>query len=506
MTEESVRPLFILSFRQRDELAEVAVRGGWRPVAARRDDGLARRVAASGAAVVVIDARGAVDDGLAATRAIGEQVARDHLALLALVSRGDATRLGEFRASGATHFLASPMREIELIEALRFAELHAERAGGGGRVSEARAAEPLGWRYDPVRRSLQMSPSLAALLGVAPDGRLRAALARLPAAQREQLRQAIRRLSNEASTAFAHEIAGLGRVVAHLQHDRRTGRIHGLIEPLGDPPDAGAAVRDLFQRRSRSIAALARELPGALARGEIDVLFQPQVEIASGRIAGVEALARWNHPRLGEVGAEALLAAAAHGGRSGELATHLHRRAFDVAAHWPARLDALRLSVNVGAEDVAAPDFVAAMLERVDASGFSRARLTVEITESGLIENLDAAAATLSALRFAGLRVAIDDFGTGYSSLAYLNSLPVDYLKLDKALTVGIAGSPRDRVVVRGVIDMARSLGMEVIAEGVETAVQRDLLASEGCRYFQGYLCAPPIDGAALVALVDQAT
>ena len=100
------------------------------------------------------------------------------------------------------------------------------------------------------------------------------------------------------------------------------------------------------------------------------------------------------------------------------------------------------------------------------------------------------------------MRVAIDDFGTGYSSLAYLKALPLDYLKIDKTLAEDITGSTRDRIVVRGVIDMARSLGLSVITEGVETRAQLSLLAREGCNYYQGYLCSPPIDSATLEAML----
>jgi EAL domain-containing protein (putative c-di-GMP-specific phosphodiesterase class I) len=129
----------------------------------------------------------------------------------------------------------------------------------------------------------------------------------------------------------------------------------------------------------------------------------------------------------------------------------------------------------------------------VKESGFAPERLTVEVTESGLIEDLAGAAALLARLRSGGLRVAIDDFGTGYSSLAYLKALPLDYLKIDKRLSQDIAGSTRDRIVVRSVIDMARSLGLGVIAEGVETEEQLALLAGEGCTLYQGFLCAPPL-------------
>jgi len=244
------------------------------------------------------------------------------------------------------------------------------------------------------------------------------------------------------------------------------------------------------------------DLRRALDHDQIDILFQPQVEIQSGRIMGVEALARWRHPQLGELGAVPLFATAARSDFVVQLSTHVQQRALSLAATWPKSLTDLRVSVNVTAADMALPGFAEDFLARVDEAGFPRERLTVELTESGLIADLAGAADLLARLRGAGLRVAIDDFGTGYSSLAYLKALPLDYLKIDKTLADDITGSTRDRIVVRGVIDMARSLGLAVITEGVESETQLTLLAREGCNYYQGYLCSPPIDSAALEALV----
>ncbi|MFD2500332.1 EAL domain-containing protein [Rhizorhabdus histidinilytica] len=149
-----------------------------------------------------------------------------------------------------------------------------------------------------------------------------------------------------------------------------------------------------------------------------------------------------------------------------QLSTYVQQRALEVAASWPEHMGNLRLSVNVTAADIAQPNFVEDFLSRVDKAGFPRDRLTAEVTESGLIADLAGAAGLLAQLRGAGLRVAIDDFGTGYSSLAYLKALPLDYLKIDKTLAEDITGSTRDRIVVRGVIEMARSLGLAVITEG----------------------------------------
>lgn len=299
----------------------------------------------------------------------------------------------------------------------------------------------------------------------------------------------------------------------------------GIALPEGDVADAEA----LFRRANAALAIardadvgairildadgeaakdhdsrLEADLRGALERDEIDIMFQPQVSVTSGRIVGVEALARWRHPALGQLGAQTLFAAAERSDYMAQLSEHVQRKALECAASWPAALSGLRLAINVTASDIARTDFADHFLAMIDNSGFARRAVTVEITESGLIEDLAIAAGLLTRLRAAGLRVAIDDFGTGYSSLAYLKALPLDYLKIDQHLAQDITGSARDRVVVHGVIEMARSLGLSVIAEGVETEEQLALLAAEGCNLYQGFLCSPPIDRESLVALVSQ--
>jgi EAL domain-containing protein (putative c-di-GMP-specific phosphodiesterase class I) len=214
---------------------------------------------------------------------------------------------------------------------------------------------------------------------------------------------------------------------------------------------------------------------------------------------GVEALARWYHPTHGDIGATTLFAVASRSDYMGKLSNYIQRRALEKAAAWPEALGKLRLSINLTAGDIATRDCAAIFLALIDATGFSRDRMTVEITESGLIDNLSGAAAVFADLRAGGVRVAIDDFGTGYSSLAWLKALPLDYLKIDKGLAQDIAGTTRDRIVVRGVIDMARSLGLAVIAEGVETDEQLSLLAADGCNYYQGFLFAEALTAEGLL-------
>ncbi|ANI76853.1 MULTISPECIES: putative bifunctional diguanylate cyclase/phosphodiesterase [Sphingobium] len=257
------------------------------------------------------------------------------------------------------------------------------------------------------------------------------------------------------------------------------------------------------EKRSRQVDPdqLETDLRLALHRGEIGILFQPQYPVDGVHMVGVEALARWNHPQYGSLGAGMLFAAAERSDYMLPLSAHIQAEALHQAAAWPRALSHLRLSINVTAADIAQPGFMSQFLNLVDGSGFPRARLTVEITESGLIENVGAATALLTALRAEGLAVAVDDFGTGYSSLAYLKSLPLDYLKIDSGLAQDIAGTARDRIIVRGVIHMAKSLGLAVIAEGVETQQQLDLLAREGCDYYQGFLRSAGVASADLVAM-----
>ncbi|WP_294192739.1 EAL domain-containing protein [uncultured Sphingomonas sp.] len=267
----------------------------------------------------------------------------------------------------------------------------------------------------------------------------------------------------------------------------------------------GATTRIAPPAPHRPVAQLAADLHRAIERDEIAILFQPQVALGDNRIVGVEALARWNHPELGELGAETLLAASDRANLGVALSDHILARALASAATWPTELEALRVAVNVTAADLSRPDFAERFLARVDESGIARARVTAEITEGGLIDDLDGATELLTTLRDGGCRVAIDDFGTGYSSLAYLTTLPVDYLKIDLRLTQSIVGDRRHRAVVEGVIAIANALGLETIAEGVETEEQRALLEARGCTYYQGFLCSGAIDSARLSRLIGAA-
>jgi len=301
-------------------------------------------------------------------------------------------------------------------------------------------------------------------------------------------------------------VAGEG---ASLEPDRAEAMLRRASSALADArragPQGGVRVR---VADGQSVALhherIDSDLRMALDRAEIQILFQPQYAMADDRITGVEALARWQHPVHGEIGAGALFAIAERSDFLVPLSDHIHARALAATASWPASLAHIKVSINVTAADIAQPDFVETILEQVDGAGVERGRITLEITESGLIEHISEAAILLSRLREAGLTVAIDDFGTGYSSLAYLKSLPLDYLKIDHTIARDIVGSHRDRIIVRAIIDMARSLGLGVVAEGVETEQQLALLARAGCDVYQGFLRSRPMESDALVRLVEE--
>lgn len=262
---------------------------------------------------------------------------------------------------------------------------------------------------------------------------------------------------------------------------------------------AGRQTNDQGAPRGRR---LSDHLPPALGGGEIIVLFQPQVAMADGVIVGAEALVRWRRPGKEEVGAERLFAAAKRGDLVAAVSDEIHDVAFADAAAWPASLRNLRLSINVTARDLARPGFAEILMARMTQHDFAASRVTIEVTEHDLIADFVKAGRVLDTLRGHGCRIALDDFGTGYSSIAYLKELPVDVIKLDARLTHDIEGSERGQAVVKGVIAIARALGLTVIVEGVETVRQRDLLADAGADLYQGFLCAPPLPSEALASLV----
>ena len=227
-------------------------------------------------------------------------------------------------------------------------------------------------------------------------------------------------------------------------------------------------------------------LEAAIAHEQIDVFFQPLIEPCSGRIVGAEALAR--SPVI--AGGDLLFARANAGGLGERLSRLVQRKALRSAAVWEGPLKNLGLSINVLPADISRPGYESWLLDEIRVAGINPRRVTAEITESALLIDQEAVAERLQRLREAGIGIAVDDFGTGYANLAYLTSLPLDSIKIDRGLVADLVGGERDRIVVKALIHLARELELKVVVEGVETTGQLALLAEWGCDLYQGFLGA----------------
>ncbi len=246
-------------------------------------------------------------------------------------------------------------------------------------------------------------------------------------------------------------------------------------------------------RRASDVGAIASANPqrdpileASIAEEQVDVLYQPLIEPATGRIVGAEALAR----SLVEADATTLFARASAGGLAERLSRLVQRKALRCAASWQGPLKTLGLSINVLPADLARPGYEDWLLAEIADAGLDPKRVTAEITESALLLDQEVVAKRLTRLRSAGLKIAVDDFGTGYASLAYLISLPLDSIKIDRGLITDIVGGERDRIVVKALVHLAGELDLKVVVEGVETTGQLALLAEWGCDLYQGFLGA----------------
>ena len=249
-----------------------------------------------------------------------------------------------------------------------------------------------------------------------------------------------------------------------------------------------------MQERINQRAVLEADLQTALERGQFVLHYQPQFA-HNGRTVGVEALLRWQHPERGLVAPGAFIAVAEDSGLIVALGQWVLEQACSQLAAWarePGRED-WQVSVNVSVRQFRQENFVAQTVEALQRTGAPVQKLVLELTESLVLEDMQGSIAKMHQLRAKGVRFAIDDFGTGHSSLAYLTQLPLHQLKIDQSFTHQIGRQEAADVIVQTIIAMARTLELEVIAEGVETAAQRDFLAAHGCLLFQGYWFSRPV-------------
>jgi diguanylate cyclase (GGDEF)-like protein/PAS domain S-box-containing protein len=242
--------------------------------------------------------------------------------------------------------------------------------------------------------------------------------------------------------------------------------------------------------RRRELQAALEE---AVACSSFTLAYQPIVALTSGELAGFEALIRWPHPQWGMMQPDQFIALAEETGQIVPIGSWVLARAAADLAQWRQEPRGLYVSVNVSARQFGAPGFVDGVRGVLAASGLEPGALMLELTESVLLRRDERLHADLAELKAIGVRLAIDDFGTGYSSLSYLRELPIDVLKMDKSFVDGIATSEQRLALAEGIVQIARTLRLQVIAEGIESEIQRDLLTSMGCQLGQGYLLAMPM-------------
>lgn len=253
--------------------------------------------------------------------------------------------------------------------------------------------------------------------------------------------------------------------------------------------------------------AFASELEAAIAHQEFYLVYQPQMDFLTGKLVGVEALIRWQHPQHGVVPPNKFIGVAELTGLIVPMGAWVLKAACQQVAAWKTGdLSQVKVSVNVSPMQLRSPGFTDYVLQVLRETGLSADRLVIELTESALVHSDCKGTESLQALKQLGVKLAIDDFGTGYSCLAYLRDIPGDYLKVDRSFVNDVPGKERSEAVTSAIVVLGKNLHYQIVAEGVETQAQADYLKSLGCDLVQGFLYARPMEEKALQEWVNNRT
>jgi diguanylate cyclase (GGDEF)-like protein len=335
----------------------------------------------------------------------------------------------------------------------------------------------------------------------------------LPAASAEDATVVADRVHASLESAFniggiPLEISASIGMAAHPEHGEQ---VDGLLQHadvamyMAKAAHAKTAIYDAEQDSNDAARlALAGELRRAIETGELVVFFQPKAELESGRILGAEALVRWEHPERGFIPPNDFVPIAERTGLIKPLSRFVLAASVNQCKVWNAAGYDLHVSVNLTIPDLLdleLPDWIGSMLTE---TGVTPDQLELEITETTILADPFHVRRVLNRLNEMGLRLAIDDFGTGYSSLAYLRHLPVQTIKIDRSFVMGMGEDPSDATIVRSTIDLGRNLGLEIVAEGVESQEAWDALRSHGCTLAQGYFISRPVPADELAALLEE--
>ena len=304
--------------------------------------------------------------------------------------------------------------------------------------------------------------------------------------------------------------ASIGIAVAPVDGHTPKALMHAAEAAMERSKERGGNCSNFYARHMDEQALaqlyLEQELHFALERGQLYLDYQPQWDLRSGQLRGVEALLRWRHPQLGLISPAAFIPLADSTGLIAAIGAWVLREACLQLRRWAKLYPAasLRMSVNVSPRQFDSGTLEDDVAEAIAMSGIAPAQLELEITESMMAKDVAAVALILKNLRTQGVRVAIDDFGTGYSSLAYLADLPIDTLKIDQSFVRPLESKPGCKAIIASVMALARGLGLQVIAEGVETPTQLAYLRQVGCDEGQGFLMARPLSPARVATLFGQ--
>ncbi|QKV55617.1 bifunctional diguanylate cyclase/phosphodiesterase [Comamonas antarctica] len=293
-------------------------------------------------------------------------------------------------------------------------------------------------------------------------------------------------------------------IAVHPGHGERSKLVANADAAMYAAKRAGGSCHVLFEPHMGSDASaqleLQNDLRHALARGELSLHYQPKIDGQDGQICGVEALLRWTHPQHGMVSPAVFIALAERFGLIGQLGSWVIDEACRQIAEWKRRGANLRVAINISAHQLRDNSLVARIEQALARHGVPASQLLCEITETVAMEDMKATQRTFDGLARIGVFLSIDDFGSGYSSLNYLRQLPARQLKIDRSFVNDLEFSEDARSVVNAVVKLAHALNLRVVAEGVETAAQRDILLAMHCDELQGYFFARPMTAQALLA------
>jgi diguanylate cyclase (GGDEF)-like protein len=507
--------------------------------------------------VLVVDCRGAISEGIGAIELLGAAARQHGLPLLVLVRHVDQSILPSLFDLGATHFLPAPFTALELTQGVRFAHRYLDRLrhaepllqyGPQSRpIDQATGLATEAYARERIDQLIEAEPQGGAaalvIIAISRFTRINSRFGRsfadklLRAVAQRLLRLAVNSVLDVTEKGRRHAVRMGGAEFALLLEPpfdvrdaimfaqqaidifERPFVIDSMLVHLGCRAGIATASEgddtadSLFGKATQALDGLKFQGPNSFAVFDptisetntpygdleadlrlaikdktLDVVFQPQVNLISGAITGFEALARWSHARLGPISTEAFLNMAEDAEILPQLGELVLRTSLSHAQSWTQSI-----AVNVAPSQLRLPDFDAQLEQILSDTGFDPQRLTLEITETALIDDFESIAAMMARLKRLGVRLAIDDFGTGHASYSYLKQLPFDYLKIDRSFIQGVTKDRRDRAMVRSIIEMAKTLGMAVVAEGVETDSQAEQLSREGCTAYQGYLCSEPM-------------